>query len=288
MIKSSKNKITSSSSPLGRACPDLSGLGGATILDKIIAEKRLEVAERKKVKSIADLEKEIYFTRKCISLKQSLLQSNSGIISEFKRKSPSKGWIKEACTASEIAEGYCKNGASGISILTDFPFFGGKPDDLISARPHVECPILRKDFMIDDYQFYEAKAMGADVILLIASALTVSETEEFAKLAKKLGMEVLLEIHNEEELEHINDFVDIVGVNNRNLKTFEVNLQTSVKLSSLIPDKFVKISESGISNPESVKELQKHGFKGFLMGENFMKDENPAESLKKFISEVAP
>ena len=142
--------------------------------------------------------------------------------------------------------------------------------------------------MMDDYQFYEAKAMGADVILLIASALTVSETEKFAKLAKSLGLEVLLEIHNEEELEHINDFVDIVGVNNRNLKTFEVNLQTSKNLAKLIPDKFVKISESGISNPESVKELQKHGFKGFLMGENFMKDQNPPESLKKFISEIAP
>ena len=264
-----------------------SGGRGANILDKIIAEKRLEVAERKKVKSITDLEKEILFSGKCISLKNNLLQSNSGIISEFKRKSPSKGWIKETCSSSEIAGGYCKNGASGISILTDSPFFGGTPDDLISARQLVDCPILRKDFMIDDYQFYEAKAMGADVILLIASALTVSETEKFAKLAKSLGLEVLLEIHNEEELEHINDYVDIVGVNNRNLKTFEVNLQTSKNLAKLIPDKFVKISESGISNPESVKELQKHGFKGFLMGENFMKDENPAESLKKFISVIA-
>ena len=258
------------------------------ILDKIIAEKRKEITERKKVKSIADLEKDIYFSRKCISLKNNLLQSNSGIISEFKRKSPSKGWIKERGIAAETASGYCKNGASGVSILTDFPFFGGSPEDLISARPHVDCPILRKDFMVDEYQFYEAKAMGADVVLLIAAALTVSETEKFAKLAKSLGLEVLLEIHNEDELAHINDYVDIVGVNNRNLKTFEVNLQTSKDLAKLIPDKFVKISESGISNPESVKVLKKYGFKGFLMGENFMKEENPAESLKKFINGIAP
>lgn len=263
-----------------------SGGRGANILDKIIAEKRIEIAERKNAISISDLEKEIFYSRKCISLKNNLLQSNSGIISEFKRKSPSKGWIKENAVAKEIVGGYCKNGASGISVLTDFPFFGGTPDDLISARTHVNCPILRKDFMIDDYQFYEAKAMGADVILLIASALTVSETENFAKLAKSLGLEVLLEIHNKEELTHINDYVDIVGVNNRNLKTFEVNLQTSKDLAKLIPDKFIKISESGISNPESVKELQKYGFNGFLMGENFMKDENPAESLKKFISSI--
>lgn len=255
-----------------------------TILDKIISEKKIEVSNRKLSKSIANLEEEEYFSRKCISLKNNLLNSTTGIISEFKRKSPSKGWINKNADASEITRGYDANGASGISILTDFAFFGGTQEDLISARPYINCPILRKDFMIDEYQFYEAKAMGADVILLIAAALTVKQTANFATLAKTLGMEVLLEIHNKEELAHINDFVDIVGVNNRNLKTFEVNLQNSIELSNLIPNKFVKISESGISNPNSVKELRKFGFKGFLMGENFMKNQHPAESLKKFIS----
>ncbi|VBB44632.1 Indole-3-glycerol phosphate synthase [uncultured Paludibacter sp.] len=259
-----------------------------TILDKIIAEKKIEISERKKATSISDFEKEFYFERNCISLKNNLLQSKSGIIAEFKRKSPSKGWIKENADVLEITSGYYTNGASGISILTDLPFFGGTPEDLISMRPNVNCPILRKDFIIDEYQLYEAKAMGADVILLIAAALSISETKNLAKIAKSLGLEVLLEIHNQEELNHINDFVDIVGVNNRNLKTFEVNLQISKDLATLIPERFVKISESGISNSESVKELRKYGFQGFLMGENFMKDENPAESLKEFISEVAP
>ncbi|MFV0471789.1 MAG: indole-3-glycerol phosphate synthase TrpC [Paludibacteraceae bacterium] len=258
-----------------------------TILEKIIAKKQIEIAERKQLKSIADLEKEVYFSRSCISLKNNLLQSKSGIISEFKRKSPSKGWIKENGISREIVPAYCSNGASGVSILTDYPFFGGNVEDLTSTRLYVDCPILRKDFMVDAYQFYETKAMGADVILLIAAALTISETENFAKLAKSLGLEVLLEIHDKEELKYINEYVDMVGVNNRNLKTFETDLQTSKKLAPLIPDNFVKISESGISNPQSVIELRKYGYQGFLMGENFMKEDNPSEALKKFISQIA-
>ena len=258
-----------------------------TILDKIIAEKRIEIAKRKSEKTISKLENELYFNRKCLSLKENLLKSDTGIIAEFKRKSPSKGWIHENADARIIPAGYCTAGASGISILTDEPFFGGTPQDLITARPLVDCPILRKEFIVDEYQLFEAKAMGADVILLIASALSVDETNELAKKAKALGLEVLLEIHNREELEHINEYVDMVGVNNRNLKTFEVNIDVSKELADLIPDEFVKISESGISNPETVIELRKYGYKGFLMGENFMKTENPALSLKKFIELIS-
>jgi len=254
-----------------------------TILDKIIADKRLEVASRKTTASIAGLEKTPDFGRTCLSLKQNLLISASGIISEFKRKSPSLGWIHEHADVVQVTEGYSRAGASGISILTDFPYFGGTPQDLMAARPQVTCPILRKDFVIDEYQLFEAKAMGADVVLLIAAALTVRETVDLASRAHDLGLEVLLEVHNAEELGHANDHVDMLGVNNRNLKTFEQSTQTSFELAALIPDQFVKVSESGISKVETVKELRKAGYKGFLMGENFMKENDPAEALERFI-----
>ena len=187
----------------------------------------------------------------------------------------------------EITSGYNQAGAAGISILTDSKYFGGVAEDLNAARPHLSCPVLRKDFMVDEYQLYEAKAMGADVILLIAAALTVEKTEELALKAHDLGLEVLLEVHNQEELRHINNYVDLVGVNNRNLKTFEVNIDISLALAGLIPDKFVKISESGISSPETVVELRKAGYKGFLMGENFMKGNDPALALKGFIEKIS-
>ena len=256
------------------------------ILDKIIIEKRKEVELRKKTITIEDLKKEPLFSRKCISLKERLRTNTAGIIAEFKRKSPSKDWINQNASVIEITSGYCKVGASGISVLTDELFFGGSLNDLMLAREQVNCPLLRKDFMIDDYQFYEAKAAGADVILQIAATLTVQETEEFASLAKSLGMEVLLEIHNQDELAHINPYVDMMGVNNRNLKTFEVDLNVSKELAALIPDEYVKISESGISKAISVIELKKHGFEGFLMGENFMKTDDPEEALRRFINEV--
>lgn len=254
-----------------------------TILDKIIADKRIEVAQRKAATSIDDLEKAPDFGRTCLSLKQRLLSSASGIISEFKRKSPSLGWIHEHADVVQVTEGYSRAGASGISILTDFPYFGGTPQDLMAARPQVTCPILRKDFVIDEYQLFEAKAMGADVVLLIAAALTVKEALELARRAQELGLEVLLEVHNAEELGHANDHVDMLGVNNRNLKTFEQSIQTSFELATLIPDRFVKVSESGISKLETVKQLREVGYKGFLMGENFMKENDPAEALKRFI-----
>ncbi|MDD3080437.1 MAG: indole-3-glycerol phosphate synthase TrpC [Paludibacter sp.] len=254
-----------------------------TILDKIIADKQIEVASRKKKTLVAELEKTPVFSDACLSLKQSLLNSESGIIAEFKRKSPSLGWIHEHADVVQVTAGYSRAGASGISILTDFPYFGGTLQDVISARPQVTCPILRKDFVIDEYQLFEAKAMGADVVLLIAAALTVEKTLELARKAHNLGLEVLLEVHNAGELDHANDYVDLLGVNNRNLKTFEQSVQTSFDLAALIPDQFVKVSESGISKTETVKKLRKAGYRGFLMGENFMKHEKPDEALGRFI-----
>jgi len=257
-----------------------------TILDKIIESKKVEVSLRKQTTSIEVLEKAPAFSRACLSMKQNLLTSESGIISEFKRKSPSLGWIHEDADVVDVTAGYSAAGASGISILTDLEYFGGTPMDLMAARQFIACPVLRKDFVIDEYQLYEAKAMGADVVLLIAAALTVEQTFELARKAHELGLEVLLEVHNAEELGHANDFVDMLGVNNRNLKTFEQSIQTSFDLAALIPDKFVKVSESGISKIETVKELRKVGYRGFLMGENFMKEENPAEALKNFIENL--
>jgi len=258
----------------------------STILEKILASKAIEVASRKLQLPVSVLEKAPAFSRKCLSMKESLLQSESGIISEFKRKSPSLGWIHEDADVVDVTSGYSAAGASGISILTDLEYFGGTPMDLMAARPQISCPVLRKDFVIDEYQLYEAKAIGADVILLIAAALTVEKTLELAKKAYELGLEVLLEVHNAEEIGHANDYVDMLGVNNRNLKTFEQSIQTSFDLAALIPDRFIKVSESGISKVETVKELRQMGYKGFLMGENFMKEENPAEALARFIEEM--
>ncbi|OIP84469.1 MAG: indole-3-glycerol phosphate synthase [Porphyromonadaceae bacterium CG2_30_38_12] len=257
-----------------------------TILDKIIASKKVEVAARKLSMPIEALEKAPAFGRKCLSLKQNLLNSESGIISEFKRKSPSLGWIHEDADVVEVTAGYCAAGTSGISILTDEEYFGGSPMDLMAARHFIACPVLRKDFVIDEYQLYEAKAIGADVILLIAAALTVKQTLDLAQKAHELGLEVLLEVHNAEELGHANDYVDMLGVNNRNLKTFEQSIQTSFDLAALIPEKYIKVSESGISKTETVQELRKVGYKGFLMGENFMKEEYPALALSKFIKDL--
>ena len=257
-----------------------------TILDKIIASKKLEVATRKLSTPISVLENAPAFRRKCLSMKQFLQNSETGIIAEFKRKSPSLGWIHEDADVVDITAGYSAAGASGISILTDLEYFGGTPMDLMAARSFISCPVLRKDFVIDEYQLFEAKAMGADVILLIAAALSVEQTLELARKAKFLGLEVLLEVHNAPEIGHANIFVDMLGVNNRNLKTFEQSIQTSFELVDLIPDSFVKVSESGISKVETVKELRKVGYRGFLMGENFMKEDNPAEALQSFIKQL--
>ncbi|MBN2788089.1 MAG: indole-3-glycerol phosphate synthase TrpC [Paludibacteraceae bacterium] len=259
-----------------------------TILDNILADKAIEVANRKAIRTIDDLCKQPAFARPTHSLKTNLLASNSGIIAEFKRKSPSKGWIHAEADLVGITSGYDQAGACGISILTDEKYFGGTPADVITARQQVTCPILRKEFVIDEYQIYEAKAMGADLILLIAAALTVQQTKDFARKAHELGLEVLLEVHNEKELGHANQFVDMLGVNNRNLKTFVTDIDVSFQLVDKIPAEFVKVSESGISNPQTVIDLRQAGYRGFLMGENFMKEKNPAEALKRFIRSLPP
>ncbi len=257
------------------------------ILDTIIAHKRVEVQLRKEQASNQNivLEKQPYFERPTISLREFLLYSaRTGIIAEYKRKSPSKGIINDRATVKEVTEAYAQF-ASGISILTDEEFFGGTMNDVQSAR-HNNIPILRKDFMIDEFQIIEAKAIGADVILLIAACLSVQEVKQFANLAKKLGLEVLLEVHNEEELGHVCDAVDFVGVNNRNLKTFEVNIETSLKLFDKIPSEKFAIAESGISETDSIVTLRKAGFKGFLIGENFMKEADPAIAFARFVTEL--
>ncbi len=257
-----------------------------TILDKIIAHKKGEVEKQKLQLSFNNLIRQKR-VRKRYSLKQNILKENAGgIIAEFKRKSPSKGWINQQAESAEIVSSYEKAGVSGVSILTDSAFFGGSQNDLINAGKLVKLPILRKDFIIDEYQIAEANIMGADVILLIAACLSPQRVLELAKTARRYNLEVLLEIHNENELAHICDEVNLVGVNNRNLHTFKINLETSVQLSSQIPDEYVKISESGISSVDDVKYLRSHGYKGFLMGETFMKTDNPGKSCKEFIKQL--
>lgn len=257
-----------------------------TILDTIIEHKKQEVAQRKKDTPASQLEQLPLFKRSALSLKQFLLDpKKTGIIAEFKRKSPSKGWINADANPLTITEGYYKNGASGLSVLTDEKFFGGTTADLQQARAH-EIPILRKDFMIDPYQLIEAKSMGADVILLIAANLTPAAVKELALAAKNIGLEVLLEIHNEEELEHICDAVDLVGVNNRNLKTFDVSIEASIELSTQIPADKLKISESGISDVNTIRELKTHGYQGFLIGENFMKTPDPTIAFAAFVEQL--
>lgn len=254
------------------------------ILDEIVGYKKVEVAQHKAEMPEALLEQEPMFLRPALSLKRFLLDpERTGIIAEFKRKSPSKGIINDNADVVDITTAYAANGASGISVLTDGPSFGGSAEDLAKARIN-ELPILRKEFVIDPYQIVEAKAMGADVVLLIAAILTPRQVKEFTLKAHELGLEVILEIHGKEELHHINDYVDIVGVNNRNLKTFEVSLQTSVALSNHIPQDKIKITESGIHAVSDIRYLQQFGYKGFLIGENFMKSSDPAIAFMQFVA----
>ncbi len=258
------------------------------IVDKIIEAKKEEIAHQKTVVDVEVLFEIPDFNRKCISLKANLLKKgSSGIIAEFKQQSPSKGIINVQAKVEEVTKAYTEAGAAGLSVLTEPKFFGGSQANLVKAREtNPKIPILRKDFMIDTYQLVEAKAYGADVILLIAACLEKEQAKLLAKTAKELGMEVLMEIHNAEELDKVNNFVDIVGVNNRDLKTFNMDVETSVRLSKLIPDKFVKISESGLDSAKTIHYLRENGFKGFLIGETFMKTENPGEACRKLIEEL--
>ncbi|MFZ1259921.1 MAG: indole-3-glycerol phosphate synthase TrpC [Chitinophagaceae bacterium] len=258
------------------------------ILETIVAAKRREVEKFKPLSSIERFERDGFFWQIANrSLVQSLLLPGStGIIAEFKRKSPSKGWFKsKELEVEPVVTAYNKS-AAGISVLTDDEFFGGDLDDLIQTKVITDIPVLRKDFIIDKWQIAEAKAFGADVILLIAACLSPTEVKELATYTKSIGLESILEIHNEEELDHICDEVDMVGVNNRNLKTFEVNIDTSLQLVSKIPSGKPAIAESGISSIDAIVTLRNAGFKGFLIGENFMKEEHPGKAFENFITEL--
>ena len=257
----------------------------SSILERIVADKHLEVTLRKQLIPVKQLEQSVLFERKSPSLSKRLKQSASGLITEHKRRSPSKDCINQNLNIQDVAKGYETAGACGMSVLTDMKYFGGSLEDLLTARASCELPLLRKEFIIDPYQITEAKAYGADVILLIATVLSRKEIEHCSILAQELGMEVLLEVNNQEELyKSIMPSLNMVGVNNRNLKTFEVNLEISKTLSALIPDEFVKISESGIRSVSDIKSLQPYGYKGFLIGENFMKTENPGAAAADFIN----
>jgi len=258
------------------------------ILEKIIAHKIKEVEDRKSLFPVKLLEQSLYFEGQPVSLKKYLLREDmSGIIAEFKRKSPSKGMINAHAKVEKTTIGYMQAGASALSVLTDSEFFGGSSEDLSTARKFNFCPVLRKDFIVDEYQIVESKSIGADAILLIAAALAPEKLKSLASFAKGLGLEVLMEVHNQEELDNnLNEHLDIIGVNNRNLKTFEVSTDISKALASHIPDDFVKISESGISNPETILDLRTYGYKGFLIGETFMKTARPEVTAKEFIDQL--
>ena len=259
----------------------------SSILDRIVADKRLEVALRKQLIPIKQLELSVLFDRQSVALSTRLINSTSGLIAEHKRRSPSKDCINQDLNVQDVAKGYETAGACGMSVLTDMKYFGGCLEDLLTARASCDMPLLRKEFIIDTYQIVEAKAYGADVILLIAAILSRKEIEHYSVLAQSLGMEVLLEVHNQEELDKsIMPSLNMIGVNNRNLKTFEVSLETSKTLSGRIPEEFVKISESGIRTVEDIQSLQPFGYKGFLIGENFMKTENPGATAAEFIKQL--
>lgn len=258
------------------------------ILDKIIAYKKQEVSLLKREVLIEKLIKSPNFNRTPISLKKALAAKNStGIIAEFKRQSPSKGIINDKASVIEVTQGYLKANVAAQSILTDTQFFGGNILDIIQARTvNDSTPILRKDFIVDGFQIVEAKAIGADAILLIAACLTKQELKNYGKLAEDLGLDVLYEVHSKEELDKIELDHKIIGINNRNLKTFEVDLEHSIELANQIPDSCIKVSESGLNDPRVITGLKEYGFQGFLIGENFMKAEDPGLACQEFIAQI--
>lgn len=259
-----------------------------TILDTIIAQKKIEVERAKKIKPIYTLENAVYFNRNCNSLSLELIQGHAnGIIAEFKRKSPSKGIINGDVLPVEVVQGYAEAGVAAASILTDKDFFGGSLDDLIAVRNALlELPLLRKEFIVDEYQVIEAKASGADLILLIASCLNKNQVKNLASVARNLDLEVLLELHDESELDHVVDDINLVGINNRNLKTFAVDIDNALRMIEKLGDTYPCIAESGISTPEDILIFRNHGYKGYLIGENFMKHKNPSLACSQFIQEL--
>ena len=259
----------------------------SNILDEIIAKRKQTVSQLKQIIPMEGWEMMPDYSKKTISLKKILeAGSSTGIIAEFKRASPSKGIINDKADVNDVTGDYEFYGAAALSVLTEPLFFGGNNDDLMNAAITATIPILRKDFIFDKYQITESKALGADVILLIAACLKPNEVKDLATFAKQLKLEVLLEIHQEEELEHICDEIDLVGINNRDLKTFAVDINRSVELSRKIPLDKIKIAESGIDDIETIKIFKDAGFKGFLMGERFMREENPGDAFKQFVEKL--
>ena len=259
-----------------------------TILDEIVANRRTQVSDQKQGIPLSEIQAKIDLSSIRNSLSDKLLSSgSSGIIAEFKRMSPSKGVINDRVQPDLVTKGYAEAGASGLSVLTDGKYFGGSTADFIAARDaNLFTPILRKDFIIDEYQLNESRFLNADVILLIATVLEKAEISRFTSIAHELGMEVLLELYDESEIDKTNEQIDMIGINNRNLKDFKVNIHRSLKLLNRLPTEAIKISESGLHNPDTVNFLRSRGFHGFLIGENFMKSDNPASACYDFISRL--
>lgn len=261
------------------------------ILEEIVAYKRIEVAAQKEQmpprKLYAEVERMMAEGVEKRSLSQALATDDYGIIAEFKRKSPSKGWIKEDGKPEEIPLAYEQNGAAALSILTDEKYFGGSLDFVRKARPLVNLPILRKDFIVDEYQLFQARHVGADAVLLIAADLSKEEVRSLTALAHDLALEVLLELHAEHELDYADLPVDAIGVNNRNLGTFVTDVQNSFRMAARLPEDRVLVSESGIAGPDVIRLLREAGYRGLLIGESFMKTDDPGRALKQFIKELA-
>ena len=261
----------------------------ADILEEIVAYKKNEVEQFKKELHQIYLEGRVEILKNALipSMKNALMKSDTGIIAEFKRKSPSKGWINEAATADKVPISYQENGAAAISILTDSHYFGGSNVYVRTAiASKVRIPILYKNFIVDEYQIYQAKICGASAILLIAACLTKEQCRQFIAKAHELELEVLLEMHNEEETEYAELEPDLYGINNRNLGTFETDVNNSFQLIERLPAEGVKVSESGISDPDTIRQLRACGYKGFLIGETFMKEADPGLALKNFIAQI--
>lgn len=256
-------------------------------LERIVTNKKKEVAERKALYPTRLLERSVSFNSQTVSFSKYLMREDkNGIIAEIKRHSPSKGYLNKYVNVERTSIGYMQAGASALSVLTDTEFFKGTSEDLRIARKFNFCPILRKDFIIDEYQIIESKSIGADAILLIAAVLTKEEIDKFSKQAHSLGLEVLLEVHDEEELDKMSDAVNAIGVNNRNLKTLKIDINTSFALAELIPSKYLKVSESGIESVETIQKLREVGYKGFLIGSYFMQHPRPELACKDLIEKV--
>lgn len=255
-----------------------------SILKEIIANKVREVKERKLQVPVKELEKRNLFRREILPMTSSILEEGkTGIIAEFKRKSPSRGIINNSVTVEEVTTGYFRSGASALSVLTDSSYFGGSEQDLLRARELNPIPILRKDFIVDEYQIWESRSLGADAVLLIAAALDAGRIRSLGKLAHSLGLQVLLELHHEAELDTVNEHVDMVGVNNRDLNDFSVDVERSFRLAEKIASPYVRISESGITSPLVIKKLRTAGYQGFLIGESFMRTADPASAFSDFV-----